>query len=188
LPTWLLLSSALLAGAVVMGLLAQRVRLQLTVVLVGVGFAARLVGDSYGLDSPLEGEGFEEVVVFLFLPVSCSRPRSACRSAPSSATSDRSSCWRSWRCWSRRARRRALAVVLGIPLAAALLFGALISATDPVAVVAVFRELGVPERLLVPRRGREPAQRRRRDRLFTILLSAALGRRRQRRGRDRRLS
>jgi CPA1 family monovalent cation:H+ antiporter len=34
-------------------------------------------------------------------------------------------------------------VVLGTPLAAALLFGALISATDPVAVVAVFRELGV---------------------------------------------
>ncbi len=42
----------------------------------------------------------------------------------------------------------ALYLVLGTPLAAALLVGALISATDPVAVVAVFRELGVPRRLL----------------------------------------
>ena len=37
--------------------------------------------------------------------------------------------------------------VLGIPLAAALAFGALISATDPVAVVAFFRSLGVSKRL-----------------------------------------
>jgi len=37
---------------------------------------------------------------------------------------------------------------LGISLASALLFGVLISATDPVAVLAVFRELGIPRRLL----------------------------------------
>lgn len=36
---------------------------------------------------------------------------------------------------------------LGIPLVAALLFGALISATDPVAVVALFHEMGAPRRL-----------------------------------------
>jgi monovalent cation:H+ antiporter, CPA1 family len=41
-----------------------------------------------------------------------------------------------------------LSLVLEVPLLAALLFGALISATDPVAVVAVFREVGVPKRLL----------------------------------------
>lgn len=35
----------------------------------------------------------------------------------------------------------------GVPLGIALLFGALISATDPVAVIAVFKELGVPRRL-----------------------------------------
>jgi len=39
--------------------------------------------------------------------------------------------------------------LLGIPLVAALLFGILISATDPVAVVALFRELGAPLRLTV---------------------------------------
>jgi CPA1 family monovalent cation:H+ antiporter len=36
---------------------------------------------------------------------------------------------------------------VGLPLVAALLFGALISATDPVAVVALFKELGAPKRL-----------------------------------------
>jgi CPA1 family monovalent cation:H+ antiporter len=35
----------------------------------------------------------------------------------------------------------------GFPLATALVFGALIAATDPVAVVALFRSLGVPKRL-----------------------------------------
>jgi CPA1 family monovalent cation:H+ antiporter len=40
-----------------------------------------------------------------------------------------------------------LAWLTPLSLAAALLFGALISATDPVAVVALFRSLGVPKRL-----------------------------------------
>jgi CPA1 family monovalent cation:H+ antiporter len=39
--------------------------------------------------------------------------------------------------------------VLEIPFIAALAFGALISATDPVAVIAFFRQLGVPKRLAV---------------------------------------
>lgn len=37
--------------------------------------------------------------------------------------------------------------ILGIPLAAAIAFGALISATDPVAVISFFRSLGVSKRL-----------------------------------------
>lgn len=40
-----------------------------------------------------------------------------------------------------------LVVTLGIPWQVALLFGTLIAATDPVSVVAVFRELGVAKRL-----------------------------------------
>jgi hypothetical protein len=69
----------------------------------------------------------------------------------------------------------ALALVLGTPIAAALLFGALISATDPVAVVAVFRQLGVPERLLVLVEGESLLNDGVAIVLFTILLSAALG-------------
>jgi CPA1 family monovalent cation:H+ antiporter len=41
----------------------------------------------------------------------------------------------------------ALHLLLGLDLPSALLFGALISATDPVSVAATFRELGVPKRL-----------------------------------------
>jgi hypothetical protein len=40
LPQWVLQISVLLAGAVLLGLLARRVRLQLTVVLAVVGFLA----------------------------------------------------------------------------------------------------------------------------------------------------
>lgn len=40
-------------------------------------------------------------------------------------------------------------VTLGLPWAAALAFGALISATDPVAVIAFFKALGAPKRLSV---------------------------------------
>jgi CPA1 family monovalent cation:H+ antiporter len=39
--------------------------------------------------------------------------------------------------------------ILGLPLAVALLFGAMIAATDPVAVLATFRRLGVDQRLAV---------------------------------------
>ncbi|MDQ5900974.1 MAG: Sodium:proton antiporter [Patescibacteria group bacterium] len=41
----------------------------------------------------------------------------------------------------------ALAFFLGMPLPVALLFGALISATDPIAVLALFKSLGAPKRL-----------------------------------------
>lgn len=42
-----------------------------------------------------------------------------------------------------------LNTLVGIPLIAALLFGTLISATDPVAVISLFKELGAPARLTV---------------------------------------
>jgi CPA1 family monovalent cation:H+ antiporter len=42
-----------------------------------------------------------------------------------------------------------VALGTGLPLGTAVVFGALIAATDPVAVVALFRELGVPRRLAV---------------------------------------
>ncbi len=40
-----------------------------------------------------------------------------------------------------------MATVTGLPLTTMLVFGALISATDPVAVTAIFRDLGLPKRL-----------------------------------------
>jgi len=149
LPLWLLVLSGLLAGAVVVGLLARRLRVPLTVLLAVTGSAAAGLGRSYGITSPLEGETFEEVLVFVFLPVLVFA----------------ASLGLSVRAFLRDLLAiLVLAVValvvstalvgtalssgLDLALPVALLFGALISATDPVAVVAVFQELGVPRRLL----------------------------------------
>ena len=54
-----------------------------------------------------------------------------------------------------------IAYWLGWPVESALVFGALIAATDPIAVIALLRESGVTGRLQAPDRGREPGQRRR---------------------------
>jgi len=176
LPEWLLAASALLTGAVLLGLLARRAGIQLTVVLVVVGFLAGWLGESVGFEAPLEGERFEEVVVFLFLPVLVFEAAIGL----------------SVRAFFRNLTPIlvlaivalvvsaalvgiALNVALEIPIAAALLFGALISATDPVAVVAVFRELGVPERLLTVVEGESMLNDGVAIVLFSILLEAALG-------------
>ena len=176
LPEWLLVVSGLLAFAVLLGTVAERVRLPVTVVLALVGFAASWVSSSLGVVSPLQGEVFEEVVVFLFLPVLIFEAAYGL---------------------STRAFFRNLGPILvlaipavlvaalfvglaltwlvGIPLLPALLFGALISATDPVAVVAIFRELGVPSRLLTLVEGESLLNDGVAIVLFTILLGAALG-------------
>lgn len=64
---------------------------------------------------------------------------------------------------------------LGIPLAAGLVFGALISATDPVAVVALFRTLGVPKQLSVTVEGESLLNDGTAIVVYNILLAAALG-------------
>lgn len=176
LPEWLLLASALLAGAVVLDVLARRVRLPPSVALAAAGFLAAWLGASLGVESPLRGERFEEVVVFVFLPVL------VMEAALGLSTRD---------FFANLGPILVLAVValgvsaalvglalrfgLGTPLPAALLFGALISATDPVAVVAVFRQLGVPRRLLTLVEGESLLNDGVAIVLFTILLGAALG-------------
>ncbi len=176
LPEWVLQASVLLAAAVLLGVFARRVRLQLTVVLAVVGFLAGWLGEPLGIESPLRGEEFEEVLIFLFLPVLIFAAALGI---------------------STRAFFRnlgpilvlaivaflvsavlvggALSLGLSIPLTAALLFGALISATDPVAVVAIFRQLGVPERLLTIVEGESMLNDGVAIVLFNILLAVALG-------------
>ncbi len=68
LPRLLLEVSGLLIVAVLLGLGARRIRVPLSVVLVVVGFLAAAAGLSPEIGR-LEGEAFEEVVVFLFLPL-----------------------------------------------------------------------------------------------------------------------
>ncbi len=176
LPQWLLLISALLLASVLIGLLANRVRLPFTVVLAVVGFMAGWIGGPLGFEMPLEGREFEEVLVFVFLPVLIF--------AAALGLSTRAFL-------NNLGPILVLAVlalvvsaalvgislyfVLGIPLAAALLFGALISATDPVAVVAIFRKLGVPRRLLTLVEGESLLNDGLAIVLFNVLLLAALG-------------
>ena len=171
LPEWLLQLSALLASAVLLGILAKRVRLPLTVVLAVVGFGAGAV-----LENPLQGEVFKETVVFLFLPVLVFEAALGLSTraffgnllpilvlaVPALIV-------------SAGVVGAALVVGLGVPLAAAGVFGVLISATDPVAVVAVFRELGVPRRLLTLVEGESLLNDGVAIVLVNIFLAAALG-------------
>ena len=175
LPRLLLEMSALLTLAVVLGLLARRVGVPLSVVLVVVGFLAAAAGVTPEIGQ-LRGEAFEEVVVFLFLPVLVFAAALGI----------------DLRAFLRNLRAiLTLAVVaflvsatlvgitvhwaLGTGLAVAFLFGALISATDPVAVVAVFREVGVPRRLLTLVEGESLLNDGVAIVLFAILVDAALG-------------
>ena len=168
--------SLLMAVAVVIGLLAERVRIPVTVVLAVVGFLASSLGGSLALERQLEGEGFEEVLVFIFLPVLVFQAVLG--------LSVRSF-------FSNLGPILALALValgistalvgvalrygLDLPLTSALVFGALISATDPVAVVAIFREVGVPGRLLTLVEGESLLNDGVAIVLFNILVAAGLG-------------
>ena len=67
-----------------------------------------------------------------------------------------------------------LSTVLGVPIMLALVFGALISATDPVAVVALFKELGAPLRLNVLVEGESLLNDATAIVVFGILLSMAV--------------
>ena len=175
LPDVVLEIAGLLALAVVLGLLARRVNLPLTAVLVVVGYVASVAG-LIPTVARLEGEAFEEVVVFGFLPAlvfaaalgidlrAFVRNLGAILGLALIAFG-----------LSAVVVGLTLHLVLGTALVVAFLFGVLISATDPVAVVAIFRELGVPRRLLTLVEGESLLNDGVAIVLFAILLEAATG-------------
>ena len=171
----LLEASALLAVAVFVGLAAKRVRVPLSVVLVVVGLVAAAIGLSPEVGR-MEGEAFEQVVVFVFLPVLVFAAalgldlRAFVRNLGSILALAIPAFL-----VSAVLVGMTLHLALGTALAAALLFGALISATDPVAVVAVFRQVGVPKRLLTLVEGESLLNDGVAIVLFAILVEAALG-------------
>ncbi|MPZ60027.1 MAG: hypothetical protein GEU93_01780 [Propionibacteriales bacterium] len=149
LATGLLQVSLLLSVAVILGLVAERINIQLTVVLAVMGLLISELGGDFVIATFVGGEGFEELLVNLFLPIlifeaalglstrEFMRNLVAITALATVALAI-----------SAALVGLGLNLLLGTGIAAALLFGALISATDPVAVVAVFRDLGVPKRLL----------------------------------------
>ncbi|MGA7688689.1 MAG: sodium:proton antiporter [Jiangellales bacterium] len=176
LPTALLEMSILLGVAVLVGLFAQKIRLPLTVVLAVAGMLATTLGLDLALIEVLDGEGFKELLVNLFLPIlvfeaavtlstrEFMRNLAAITALATIAL-----------LISAALVGSSLVAALAIPVAAALLFGALISATDPVAVVAVFRELGVSRRLLTLVEGESLLNDGVAIVLYSVLLTVALG-------------
>lgn len=149
LPVALLEVSILLGAAVLIGLVAQKIHIPVTVVLAVAGFLVVNSGLDLEVAHLVGGVGLKEMLVNLFLPVLIFE------AALGLSTREFMRNIVSITALATIAVVISAALVgfglhyaLGIPLAVALLFGALISATDPVAVVAVFRELGVPKRLL----------------------------------------
>ena len=175
LPHTLLDVSLLLALVAGITLVTSRTRIPLTVVLVVAGFALATTGLSPDLGE-LRGEAFEQVVIFVFLPLlvfaaaldldlrAFVRNLGAILGLAIAAF-----------VVSMVLVGVALQAALGIPLAVTLLFGAIISATDPVAVVAVFREVGVPKRLLVLVEGESLLNDGVAIVASSVLLGAALG-------------
>jgi CPA1 family monovalent cation:H+ antiporter len=138
----------LLALAALLSLFTDRIRLPYELALVAVGWAAAEVAHALGANVEPSGEGFRDTVEYVFLPTLIF---AAARSTP-----------------VRRFLRSlgpilliafvgyliSVAVigvgvwlVIGIGLLPAFVFGALISATDTATVTAIFRKLGVPDRV-----------------------------------------
>ncbi|GAC1398639.1 MAG: Na+/H+ antiporter [Vulcanimicrobiaceae bacterium] len=132
----------LLGVALLISIAAERFRIPAAVLLVAVGALASTVGH---LDPPF---AFGPAVLFVFLPplvyeaawnldlraLRANAPRIALLAIVGTLV-------------TAFAVGGALAASGVMPLAAALLFGAIVAATDPVAVVAVFRNVAVPVRI-----------------------------------------
>lgn len=178
LPDVLLQITALLGAAVVVGVGARRVGVPLTVVLTVAGFTASVALGPLEAVNALRGEAFHEVVVFVFLPalVFAAALELSVRSLLRNILPVLALATVAFAA-SAVLVGAAVTVGMGIPTAAALVFGALISATDPVAVVAVFKQLGVPKRLLTLVEGESLLNDGVAIVLFDILLRAAIGER-----------
>ncbi|MCP4225128.1 MAG: sodium:proton antiporter, partial [Actinomycetia bacterium] len=162
----------LLAIAAAVAVLAKHLRFPYTVALVLAGFGASTLGDLVAV----EGEVSPQLILALLVP-------------PLLFEATLHLPWAKLR--ADLAPIMTLALVgttvgtfalgalvhysLDLPWAAAFAFGALISATDPVAVVALFKELGAPQRLGVLVEGESLLNDATAIVVFTILLGMAVG-------------
>jgi CPA1 family monovalent cation:H+ antiporter len=144
----------LLLLAIAIQPLARRIHLPFTATLVIAGFAASELLVSSGFDTGIRAAGFHDLIFFVFLPILIFESayninaRILCQNLlpililaiPLMLLSTLIT---------------AVLVYYGIghasgfPWIAALITGALLSATDPVAVVAMFKQMGVPPRLAI---------------------------------------
>lgn len=176
LPDLVLALATLLAVASLLAVLTRALRLPLTVILVGLGFAAGEIARARGVDLPFAGAEFNEVVIFVFLPALVFE---AALTLPARVFMKNLAPILALATWALAISAAlvglAIHLGLGVSLTAALLFGALISATDPVAVTATFRNLGVSRRLISLVEGESLLNDGIAIVLFQIFLVAALG-------------
>jgi len=176
LPVALLQVSLMLAAAVLVGLVTQRVHIPLTVVLAVFGLIVVQLQPNLAVAQMVQGEGLKELLVNLFLPILIFEAalglstREFMRNLVSITALASVAL-----VISAAVVGVALHYLLGFPVLVALLFGVLISATDPVAVVAVFREVGVPKRLLTIVEGESMLNDGVAIVLYYVILGGALG-------------
>ena len=149
LPRLLLEASVLLSLAVLVSLFTRRINIPFTVILATAGLMVTELGADLAISQLIAGEGFENLVLNLFLPILIFEAalmlstREFMRNlVPIGALATVALAI------SAVVVGFAMNLTVGLSITVALLFGVIISATDPVAVVAIFRELGVPDRLL----------------------------------------
>lgn len=150
----LLLLFSLLLLAVLVEPLARKIHLPFTALLVLTGFVASELLVMAGIDTGIRAENFHDLIFFVFLPVLVFEAAYNINARL---------------LWQNLLPILFLAIPLmllstvltavlvyfaighpaGFPWIAALLTGALLSATDPVAVVSLLRQMGVPERLAI---------------------------------------
>lgn len=176
LPQLLLEASVLLLLAVLVSLPTRRFHIPLTVVLAAAGIAVAELRADLAISQLIRGEGFENLVLNLFLPILIFEAalnlntREFMRNlAPIVALATVALAI------SAGLVGVSMNMTIGISLSVALLFGVISSATDPVAVVAVFRELGVSNRLLTLVEGESMLNDAVAIVLSQILIAAAVG-------------
>ena len=150
----LLLLFSLLLLAILAQPLARKVHLPFTAILVIAGFVASELLVMAGIDTGIRAENFHDLIFFVFLPVLVFEAAYNINTGL---------------LWKNLLPILFLAIPLmllstlvtaaliyigighatGFPWIAALITGALLSATDPVAVVALLRQMGVSERLAI---------------------------------------
>jgi len=150
----ILILSGLLLLAIIIQPLARYIRIPFTAILVVTGFIASELLVRTGIDTGIHAENFHDLIFFVFLPVLIFESAFSINARL---------------LWKNLFPILFLAIPLmllstlitavliyyaighpaGFPWIAALLTGALLSATDPVAVVALLRQMGVSERLAI---------------------------------------
>ena len=176
----ILILSGLLLLAIIIQPLARKIHVPFTATLVIAGFIASELLVMAGIDTGIRAENFHDLIFFVFLPILVFEAAYNINAAL---------------LWKNLLPILFLAIPLmllstlvtataiyfgighptGFPWIAALLSGALLSATDPVAVVALLRQMGVAERLAILMEGESLFNDATAIVIFSVFLAIATG-------------